>query len=53
MTKKPTHIDDYPPEEIVRRRDETLKRMIAASPKTQKGAPKRASQSSPKGKRGS
>ena len=53
MTKKPTHEDEYPPEEIARRRDETAKRMIAMSPKTQKGAPKRASQSSSKGKRGS
>lgn len=43
-------------EEIARRRDETVKRMIATPPKTQKGAPKRAprnSSSSSKGKRGS
>jgi hypothetical protein len=42
-------------EEIARRRDETVKRMIATPPKTQKGTPKRPPQSSSKskGKRGS
>lgn len=46
--------EDRSPAEIARRRDETIKRMIATPPKTQKGAPKRPTQSSsPKGKRGS
>lgn len=51
-TKAPA---DFPEKEIARRRDETVKRMIATPPKTQRGAPKRASQSSSrsKGKRGS
>jgi hypothetical protein len=41
-------------EEIARRRDETIKRMIKMPAQTQKGAPKRAPQSSSsKGKRGS
>lgn len=39
--------------EIARLRDDTIRRMIATPPKTQKGAPKRAPQSSSKGKRGS
>ena len=39
--------------EIERLRDETVKRMIATPPKTQKGAPKRSPQSSKPGKRGS
>ena len=40
--------------EIARRRDETLRRMIKMPAETQKGAPKRAPQSSSsKGKRGS
>lgn len=37
-----THEDDLSDEEIARRRDETIKRMIATPPKTQKGEPKRA-----------
>lgn len=40
--KKPKLETDYPEEEIERRRDETVKRMIAMQPKTLKGAPKRA-----------
>jgi hypothetical protein len=46
---------EFSDQEIERRRDETVKRMIATPPKTQKGAPKRALQSSSrsKGKRGS
>jgi hypothetical protein len=40
-------------QEIAQRRDETVRRMIATPPKTQKGAPKRTPQSSSKGKRGS
>ena len=35
-------------EEIARRRDETVKRMIAMPPKTLKGAPKRKDKSKPK-----
>jgi hypothetical protein len=46
--------DEMTPEEIARRRDETIKHMIKTPPKTQGGAPKRAPQSSSaKGKRGS
>lgn len=46
---------DLSEEEIARRRDETIKRMIATPSKTQRGAAKRFPQSSPasKGKRGS
>lgn len=40
--KKPKPDDLYPDKEIERRRDETMKRMIAMAPKTLKGAPKRA-----------
>lgn len=39
MPKKNT--DERTQAEIARRRDETIKRMIAMKPKTQKGEPKR------------
>lgn len=49
-----TDDDERSQQEIARRRDETVKRMIKMPPKTQRGAPKRAPQSSSsKGKRGS
>lgn len=36
------HADDLSPEEVARRMEETVRRMIKMPPKTQKGEPKRA-----------
>jgi hypothetical protein len=40
--KRDSSNEEYSEEETKRRRDETVKRMIAMPPKTLKGAPKRA-----------
>lgn len=42
MAEKQKPDEELSEEEIARRRDETVRRMFATPPKTQKGAPKRA-----------